>query len=98
MSYEYLAHETGYLEKAATSPDQTTNDTDLHRLRLGTVQKLFYGSEGGGLISAHSPKILGALMGSGYAFYTKKGAIWPYAIIGGLLGWVFQLKANTFNV
>lgn len=96
MSYEYLAKETGYIEMQHSSPDQTTNDTELHRMRMGFIEKFFYGNEGGGLISAHSSKILGAVLGSGYAFYTKKPDIWPYAIMGALLGWVLQLKANSF--
>jgi hypothetical protein len=88
MSYEYLSKETGYIEMQQSSPDQTTNDTELHRMK----PSLHFG----GVISTHHAKILGALLGSGYAFYTKKSAIWPYAVIGGLLGWVFQLKANSF--
>lgn len=94
MSYEYLAKETGYIEMQQSSPDQTTNDTELHRMKTGFLDNLFYGE--GGLMAAHSSKILGAILGSGYAFYSKKSAIWPYALIGGLLGWVCQLKANSF--
>lgn len=77
-----------------SSPDQTTNETELHRMKLGILDRIFYGE--GGLLNAHSSKILGAMIGSGYAFYTKKPNIWPYALIGGLLGWVCQLKANSF--
>lgn len=95
MSYEYLAKETGYIEMQQSSPDQTTNDTELHRMRMGFLDRLFYDG-GGGLISAHSSKLLGALLGCGYAFYTKKSPIWPYAIIGALLGWVCQLKTSSF--
>lgn len=91
-SYEYLAQETGYLEKPALHPDQSTNNMEIHRMSIPFVDRFMYGEDG--MISQHAMKILGALAGSGYAFYTKKPNIWPYAVIGALLGWVTQLKAN----
>lgn len=95
MSYEYLAHETGYLEKPALHPDQSTNDMDLSRMRTGMLHNFLRGRYGeGGFVTQNSLKILGALVASGYAFYTGKRPIWPYALIGILGGWICQLKST----
>lgn len=95
MSFDYLAQETGYLEKPALHPDQTTNDQEIHRLKLSFLDKLMYGSEGDGILNQHSPKIVGAFFGAAYAFYSGKRPVWPFAFIGGLLGWVCQLKSTS---
>jgi hypothetical protein len=93
-SYEYLAQETGYIEQPALHPDQSTNDLEIHKMKGGLLDRLIYGDDG--LISKHSVKIIGAMIGTGYAFYTKKPNLWPYALIGALVGWVTQLKgANS---
>lgn len=91
MSFEYLARETGYLEKPALHPSQSTNDQEVHRMQRGWINGLIYGEDS--VLGNHSTKVLGALAGSVYAIYTGRSPVWPYGLIGALVGWILQMKA-----
>lgn len=87
---DHLAQDNGYLEKPALHPGQTTNSVEIHRMKTSFMDKLLMGDDS--LLGMHSAKVVGAFFGAAYALYSKKAPIWPYAVIGGCIGWILQLK------
>lgn len=89
----HLAQDNGYLEKPALHPGQTTNNVEIHRMKTSFMDKLLLGDDS--VLGMHSAKIVAAFFGAGYALYTRKSPIWPYAVIGACIGWILQLKCCT---